>query len=74
MATIAAIHDDDQPCRMQSWPSDQMDDGRDQGDGKYGQDEKVEERISTRVIGKILGGSVSHGEGLLLKLAISSHV
>jgi hypothetical protein len=59
---------------MQPWPSDQMDDGRDQRDDKYGQDEKVEGRIKTRVIGKILGRSVSHGEMLLLKLETSSHV
>jgi hypothetical protein len=34
----------------------------------------VEGRIKTRVIGKILGGSVSHGERLLFKLETSSHV
>ena len=47
---------------MQTWPSDQMDDGRDQRDGEHGQDKKVEERISTRVIGKILGSFVGHGK------------
>jgi hypothetical protein len=41
---------------MQAWPSDQMDDGHDQRDGEYGQDEKVEERIIARVMGKILRG------------------
>jgi hypothetical protein len=51
-----------------------MDDGSDQRDDKDGQDEKVEGRIKTRVIGKILGRCVGHGEMLLLKLEISSHV
>jgi hypothetical protein len=67
-------HDDHQPCRMQPWPSDQMDDGRDQRDDKYRQDEKVEGRIKTRVIGKVLWRCVGHGEMLLLKVETSSHV
>ena len=52
---------------MQPRPLDQMDDGRDQRDGKYGQDEKVEGRIKTRMIGKVLGGCVSHGVRILFE-------
>src|SRR5271169_6493907 len=51
---------------MQPWPSDQMDDTRQQRDGENGQDEKVEEWIIARVMGRILRGCVGHGEGLLL--------
>src|ERR1035437_9251752 len=67
-------HEDDQPGRMHAWPADQVDDGHDQRDGKYGQDEKMEGRIKARVIGKVLGGLVGHGEKLLWKVGTSSHV
>ena len=45
-----------------------MDDAYDQRDGEYGQDEEVEQRIITGVVGKILRGSVSHGEGSFSEL------
>ena len=51
---------------MEAWPPNQMNNGRDQGDDKYGQDEEVEERIATGVMGKTLGVLSGIGKGSLI--------